>query len=112
MHHQASPSRLRWAPQGARSLTRIRLPSPPSASPCGVQAGGLRVRQHVNPLKKELQVPTDPPTWGEAFAQPQRPLVLDIGCGYGRFLLALRWVGRGGGARAGAQLARRGMDGC
>ncbi|KAL4433842.1 hypothetical protein ABPG75_000283 [Micractinium tetrahymenae] len=51
--------------------------------------GGVRVRQHVNPLKKELQVPTDPPVWGEAFAEPSRPLVLDIGCGYGRFLLAL-----------------------
>lgn len=52
-------------------------------------AGGVRVRQHVNPLKKELQVPTDPPAWAEAYADPGRPLVLDIGCGYGRFLLAL-----------------------
>ncbi|KAI3434614.1 hypothetical protein D9Q98_002682 [Chlorella vulgaris] len=52
-------------------------------------AGGLRVRQHVNPLKKELQVPTEPPAWSEAFAHPAQPLVLDIGCGYGRFLLAL-----------------------
>ncbi|PSC69143.1 tRNA (guanine-N(7)-)-methyltransferase [Micractinium conductrix] len=52
-------------------------------------AGGLRVRQHVNPLKKELQVPTEPPAWSEVYADAGRPLVLDIGCGYGRFLLAL-----------------------
>lgn len=54
-----------------------------------LQAGGVRVRQHVNPLKKELQVPTEPPAWAEAYADPSRPLVLDVGCGYGRFLLAL-----------------------
>lgn len=41
--------------------------------------------------RQELQVPTDPPAWAEAYADPGRPLVLDIGCGYGRFLLALRW---------------------
>ena len=77
----ASPGALAPYPEAAPS---------PCVSPCWVQAGGVRVRQHVNPLKKELQVPTDPPAWGEAYAQPQRPLVLDIGCGYGRFLLALR----------------------
>jgi hypothetical protein len=65
-----------------------------------LQAGGVRVRQHVNPLKKELQVPIDPPAWAGAYERPQQPLVLDVGCGYGRFLLALRWgpvlPGRGG----------------
>lgn len=50
---------------------------------------------------QELQVPTDPPAWGEAYAQPQQPLVLDIGCGYGRFLLALRCGQRGRGRRLG-----------
>lgn len=53
----------------------------------------MRVRQHVNPLKRELQVPTEPPVWAEAYDAPARPLVLDIGCGYGRFLLALRCGG-------------------
>lgn len=34
-------------------------------------------------------MPTEPPAWAEAYADPSRPLVLDVGCGYGRFLLAL-----------------------
>ncbi|PRW58022.1 tRNA (guanine-N(7)-)-methyltransferase isoform A [Chlorella sorokiniana] len=52
-------------------------------------AGGVRVRQHVNPLKRELQIPTDAPEWSQVYDQPERPIVLDLGCGYGRFLLAL-----------------------
>jgi SAM-dependent methyltransferase len=56
-------------------------------------------------------VPTEPPAWSEAFAHPAQPLVLDIGCGYGRFLLALRWVpccsaGQGRAWAAPAQLRR------
>lgn len=35
------------------------------------------------------QIPTDAPEWSHVYAQPDRPLVLDLGCGYGRFLLAL-----------------------
>lgn len=35
------------------------------------------------------QIPTDAPEWSQVYAQPERPLVLDLGCGYGRFLLAL-----------------------
>lgn len=42
-------------------------------------------------LLQELQVPTEPPVWEEVYEQPGRPMVLDLGCGYGRFLLALRW---------------------
>ena len=41
-------------------------------------------------LLQELQIPTDAPAWQDVYADPRRPLVLDIGCGYGRFLLALR----------------------
>jgi tRNA (guanine-N7-)-methyltransferase len=52
----------------------------------------VRVRQHVNPLVRELIVPAAPPTWGDAFADPTLPLVVDIGCGYGRFLLLLAKV--------------------
>lgn len=49
-----------------------------------------RVRQHVNPLKKELQVPADPPReWADWFDDPAAPLALDAGCGSGRFGLAL-----------------------
>lgn len=56
----------------------------------------MRVRQHVNPLKKELQVPTPPPAWGDLFADPALPLLVDIGSGPGRFPLMLgrRELGR------------------
>ncbi|GAB4814778.1 hypothetical protein N2152v2_001824 [Parachlorella kessleri] len=56
------------------------------------QVGGIRVRQHVNPLKKDLQVPTQPLRWEEVYDDPTLPLALDIGCGYGRFPLALSRV--------------------
>lgn len=56
------------------------------------ESGYTRHRQHVNPLKAELQAPAEPPVYAEAYAEPARPLVLDIGCGYGRFLLALSKV--------------------
>ena len=53
------------------------------------KTGGIRFRQHVNPLKRELQEPVKPLNWNEIFEDPKRPLVLDIGAGYGRFLLGL-----------------------
>eukprot|EP00884_Botryococcus_braunii_P022195 jgi/Botrbrau1/865/Bobra.0352s0055.2 len=51
--------------------------------------GRVRVRQHVNPLKQELMVPVGPLVWQEVFKEAQRPLAVDVGCGSGRFLLAL-----------------------
>lgn len=56
------------------------------------KTSGIRFRQHVNPLKKELQEPTGPLDWSSVFADPSRPLILDIGAGYGRFLLGLMQV--------------------
>ena len=53
------------------------------------EVGGVRCRQHVNPLKRELQIPADPLDWSIAYERADRPLVLDIGAGYGRFLLAM-----------------------
>ena len=41
----------------------------------------MRVRKHVNPLKSELQVVVPPLDWTAIFADPQRPLMVDIGCG-------------------------------
>ncbi|GFR41651.1 hypothetical protein Agub_g2388, partial [Astrephomene gubernaculifera] len=52
--------------------------------------GKTRVRQHVNPLRREFQAPTAPPDWSAVFADPSLPLALDIGSGYGRFLLLLQ----------------------
>ncbi len=47
------------------------------------------VRQHVNPLSRFYQQPRPLPSPQELFADPARPLHLDIGCARGRFLLAL-----------------------
>ena len=54
-----------------------------------LQVEGVRCRQHANPLRKELQVQLPPQDWSEKFADPGRPLIVDVGCGPGRFLLAL-----------------------
>ncbi|GBG84468.1 hypothetical protein CBR_g38752 [Chara braunii] len=53
------------------------------------QVGGIRVRQHVNPLKASLQVQVEPPKWEETFRNPCLPLVVDIGSGSGRFVMVL-----------------------
>merc|ERR1712137_422569 len=37
----------------------------------------------------QFQRPVPPPEWGDVFHQPDLPLVIDIGCGPGRFLLKL-----------------------
>ncbi len=82
-------------PSPRHPLHACHPPTPSSAAKAKIQA--CRCRHHLKPCspaslpaRQELQVPTDPPAWAEAFADPGRPLVLDIGCGYGRFLLALR----------------------
>lgn len=59
------------------------------------KAGGVRVRQHINPFKKELQVPTESPKWAEVFEDCTLPLEVDVGCGSGRFLLARAKKGEG-----------------
>jgi Putative methyltransferase len=51
--------------------------------------GGKKFRQHVNPLKLSLATPPKLPDWESLYADPSLPLVVDIGAGYGRFLLAL-----------------------
>lgn len=55
------------------------------------------VRQHVNPLSSQLQIPTPPPCWNEFFQDPSLPLHVDVGCGSGRFALirANRLAGSG-----------------
>ena len=49
----------------------------------------VRVRQHVNPLSKKYQTPLTPPSWEKVYAQPTKPLHLDIGCARGEFLLSM-----------------------
>ncbi|MEO1002231.1 MAG: tRNA (guanosine(46)-N7)-methyltransferase TrmB [Cyanobacteria bacterium J06638_7] len=47
------------------------------------------MRQHVNPLSRVHQRPLRLPPLNEMFADPKRPIQLDIGCARGRFLLAM-----------------------
>ncbi|XP_022642139.1 uncharacterized protein LOC106773773 isoform X2 [Vigna radiata var. radiata] len=51
--------------------------------------GHLRIRQHVNPLSASFSVPAQVPDWNQVFADPMLPLMVDIGCGSGRFLMWL-----------------------
>ncbi len=49
----------------------------------------VRVHQHVNPLAPRFQELTPPINFEAVFADPARPLHLDIGCARGRFLLKM-----------------------
>lgn len=49
--------------------------------------GRVRVHQHVNPLAPYFRRSPDPVDLAGVFADPSRPLHLDIGCARGRFLL-------------------------
>ncbi|XP_015693927.2 tRNA (guanine-N(7)-)-methyltransferase [Oryza brachyantha] len=49
----------------------------------------LRIRQHVNPLSSSFSEPTEPPEWKDVLKDPLLPLMVDIGCGSGRFLIWL-----------------------
>lgn len=52
----------------------------------------VRVRQHVNPLSQSYQKPIAPPDWSQVYSDWSKPLHLDIGCGWGRFLLQMAQV--------------------
>lgn len=45
------------------------------------------VRNHVNPFTRPNQIPTEVADWSKLFAEPSWPLHIDVGCGYGRFVL-------------------------
>lgn len=49
----------------------------------------VRVHQHVNPLSPFYRQPPRPVDIELVFAEPDRPLLLDIGCARGRFLLRM-----------------------
>lgn len=51
----------------------------------------------MNPLSSRNAGPAPPPDWAALFPDPTRPLILDLGCGPGRFLLALASRPGGGG---------------
>ena len=49
----------------------------------------VRVHQHVNPLSPYYRQPPEPIDISAVFADPEKPLLLDIGCARGRFLLKM-----------------------
>ncbi|HKP71012.1 MAG TPA: tRNA (guanosine(46)-N7)-methyltransferase TrmB [Pyrinomonadaceae bacterium] len=49
----------------------------------------VRVHQHVNPLSPFYRQSPKPVDIESVFADPERPLLLDIGCARGRFLLRM-----------------------
>lgn len=51
------------------------------------QVPSVRIRQHANPLRANLQIPTKPLPWTDIFSDPTLPLWVDAGCGSGRFVL-------------------------
>ncbi|KAG9452937.1 hypothetical protein H6P81_005841 [Aristolochia fimbriata] len=51
--------------------------------------GHVRIRQHVNPLSSSFLSPAEVPNWLQVFKDPTLPLMVDIGCGSGRFLIWL-----------------------
>ncbi|KAH6813020.1 tRNA methyltransferase [Perilla frutescens var. frutescens] len=53
------------------------------------EVGHVRIRQHVNPLRSDLMVPTELPDWNAVYKDTALPLMVDIGSGSGRFLLWL-----------------------
>ena len=46
-------------------------------------------KRMTNPLSKQFQTPVPAPPWQTLFAEPGRPLFLDIGCARGRFMQEL-----------------------
>ena len=54
-----------------------------------MQAKGLRVRQHINPLRTKFQTLRPAPEWSTTYADCTLPLVVDIGSAGGRFVLAM-----------------------
>ena len=49
----------------------------------------VRVHQHVNPLAPYYRQAPKPVDIGSVFADPTKPLLLDVGCARGRFLLRM-----------------------
>lgn len=49
----------------------------------------VRVHQHVNPLSPFYRQAPKPLVYGELFSDAAKPLLLDVGCARGRFLLRM-----------------------
>jgi len=57
-----------------------------------LNAGGAVHRRQYGGLLVEGT--SEPPDWTELFEDPTRPLIVDVGCGAGRFVLLAAWLGK------------------
>ncbi|XP_020099770.1 uncharacterized protein LOC109718151 isoform X1 [Ananas comosus] len=90
--HRKSTTSLRRCSGGARSPDVVeREYADLNLKPMyGVSnMGHVRIRQHVNPLSSSFTEPVQVPEWKEVFRDSTLPLMVDIGCGSGRFLIWL-----------------------
>jgi len=98
MSQQMQEQQPRWHGRPDSPPPGLSLPADHPVSPfmeLGVReiwdgTGRTRLRQHVNPLKAENQIISPPPDWSTIFHQPDLPLIVDLGCGSGRFLLLMQ----------------------
>ena len=52
----------------------------------------VRVRQHVNPLGIRYQTPINPIDWERIYLDTNQPILLDIGCARGQFLIEMAQI--------------------
>ncbi|KAK7286929.1 hypothetical protein RJT34_22292 [Clitoria ternatea] len=88
-HVSSSPSQVTLEEQQLRSSQLVALEYADLNLSYNLDLGHVRIRQHVNPLSTSFSVPAQVPDWNQVFADPTLPLMVDIGCGSGRFLMWL-----------------------
>ncbi|CAM8910950.1 hypothetical protein QQ045_032094 [Rhodiola kirilowii] len=76
-------------PTGSNALIAIEYEELDLVDKVCDEVGHVRIRPHVNPLNSFFSVPVDVPDWNHVFKDAKLPLMVDIGCGSGRFLLWL-----------------------
>ena len=80
------PTRTRTAVDGGRFSVRYTQLERGDESRRGERS---ECRQHVNPLSQKFCKPSETPSWDVIFKDISKPLTIDVGCGGGRFPLAM-----------------------
>ncbi|KAK2405975.1 tRNA (guanine-N(7)-)-methyltransferase [Trifolium repens] len=86
---QAVVAEQQEKPQQLRSSQLVSLEYTDLNLSYDLNLGHGRIRQHVNPFSPSFSTPAQVPDWSQVFADPALPLMVDIGCGSGRFLMWL-----------------------
>nr|CAB3473248.1 unnamed protein product [Digitaria exilis] len=94
---------MAWTATATLCCRLIRLPysrrPPPSRARCSAaQSPDVVDKEYADLNLRPLypNEPTEPPEWKEVFEDPLLPLMVDIGCGSGRFLI---WHAKNSGQR-------------